>query len=189
MGSPTVFAPLTRLQCCPPTCGAAAVLLASPEFMRRHGRGPRVRIAGQAMLTDLPSTFDSGDMRIVMGADLAATAAKAVYQQAGVGPEDVDVVELHDSFTPGELLGYESLGLTPRGTAEKFILDGDNTYGGKVVVNPSGGCCRRGIRWRPPGWRNVPNWCGSCAARPKPGRCRVPGWRCSTTTGWAAPAW
>ncbi|MEO8296283.1 MAG: lipid-transfer protein [Burkholderiales bacterium] len=144
MGSTMVFAPLTKLQCCPPTCGAAAALVVSGEFLRRHGRGPRVRIAGQAMVTDLPSTFDSGDMRVVMGADLAATAAAAVYEQAGVGPDDVDVVELHDSFTPGELLNYESLGLTPRGTAEKFVLDGDNTYGGKVVVNPSGGLLSKG---------------------------------------------
>ncbi len=144
LASPLICGPLTRLQCCPPTCGAAAALLVSERFMRRQGRGPGVRIVGQSMFSDLPSTFDSGDMRKVMGADLAAAAAAAVYEQAGVDPRDLDVVELHDSFTPAEILGYEALALTAPGTAEQFLRDGQSTYGGQVVVNPSGGLLSKG---------------------------------------------
>ncbi|MGC3987887.1 MAG: lipid-transfer protein [Pseudorhodoferax sp.] len=144
MASPAVFDPLTRLQCCPPTCGAAATIVCSEEFARKHGIALKVRIAAQSMTTDTPSTFDSGDMRRVVGYDMTAAAARQVYEAAGVGPEDVDVVELHDCFTANELITYEALSLTPEGTAEKFILDGDNTYGGKVVTNPSGGLLSKG---------------------------------------------
>jgi acetyl-CoA acetyltransferase len=144
MASPSVFDPLTRLQCCPPTCGAAAAIVCSEDFARKHGLDRRVRIAAQAMTTDGGSTFDSHDMRKLVGADMARAAATKVYQAAGVGPEDIDVVELHDCFTANELISYESLGLTPDGTAEKFILDGDNTYGGRVVTNPSGGLLSKG---------------------------------------------
>lgn len=144
MASPAVFDPLTRLQCCPPTCGAAATIVCSDAFARKHGIALKVRIAAQSMTTDTPSSFDSGDMRRVVGYDMTAAAAKQVYEAAGVGPEDLDVVELHDCFTANELITYEGLGLTPEGTAEKFILDGDNTYGGKVVTNPSGGLLSKG---------------------------------------------
>ena len=96
------------------------------------------------MTTDLPSTFDEHDMMKLVGYDLSAAAAAQVYESAGAGPEDIEVVELHDCFTTNELISYEALGLTPEGTAEKFILDGDNTYGGKVVINPSGGLLSKG---------------------------------------------
>ena len=96
------------------------------------------------MTTDTPSTFESGDMRKVVGYDMSVAAARQVYEAAGIGPEDLDVVELHDCFTANELITYEALGLTPEGTAEKFILDGDNTYGGRVVTNPSGGLLSKG---------------------------------------------
>jgi acetyl-CoA acetyltransferase len=144
MASPTVFDPLTRLQCCPPTCGAAAAVVCSEAFARRHGLDARVRIAAQAMTTDTASSFDSHDMRRLVGYDMARAAARQVYEAAGVGPDDLDVVELHDCFTANELITYEALGLTPEGTAERFILDGDNTYGGKVVTNPSGGLLSKG---------------------------------------------
>ncbi|MDT7837364.1 lipid-transfer protein [Aquabacterium sp. OR-4] len=144
LASPTVFDPLTRLQCCPPTCGAAAAIVCSEDFARRHGLDLRVRIAAQAMSTDTASTFGSHDMRKLVGADMALAASKKVYEAAGIGPEDIDVVELHDCFTANELITYEALGLTPPGTAEKFILDGDNTYGGRVVTNPSGGLLSKG---------------------------------------------
>ncbi len=101
-------------------------------------------IAAQAMTTDTLSTFESDDMRRVVGYDMTANAAKQVYEAAGIGPEDLDVVELHDCFTANELITYEGLGLTPEGTAEKFIMDGDNTYGGRIVTNPSGGLLSKG---------------------------------------------
>ncbi|MNP98032.1 Acetyl-CoA acetyltransferase [compost metagenome] len=144
MDAPMIFEPLTRLQCCPPTCGAAAAILCSDAFARRHGLSPAVSIAAQAMTTDTPSTFDSGDMRSLVGYDMTRAAADQVYEAAGVDPADLDVVELHDCFTANELITYEGLRLTPEGSAEKFILDGDNTYGGRVVTNPSGGLLSKG---------------------------------------------
>ncbi|OYV02353.1 MAG: lipid-transfer protein, partial [Burkholderiales bacterium PBB5] len=144
MASPTVFAPLTRFQCCPPTCGAAAAVLCSAEFAQRHGLNQQVVIAAQAMTTDTGSTFDTRDMRRVVGYDMSAAAARQVFEAAGIGPEALDVVELHDCFTANELITYEALGLTPEGTAERFIVDGDNTYGGRVVTNPSGGLLSKG---------------------------------------------
>jgi acetyl-CoA acetyltransferase len=144
LASPMVFDPLTRLQCCPPTCGAAAAIVCSEEFARKHGLDVRVRIAAQSMTTDTPSTFEAKDMRRVVGYDMSRAAAAQVYEAAGIGPEDLDVVELHDCFTANELITYEALGLTPEGTAEKFIVDGDNTYGGRVVTNPSGGLLSKG---------------------------------------------
>ncbi|MFP5461139.1 MAG: lipid-transfer protein [Gammaproteobacteria bacterium] len=144
MASPTVFFPLTRLQCCPPACGAAAAVLCSADFARRHGLDTRVTVAAQAMTTDTAASFDSGDMRGLVGCEMAREAAARVYEEAGIGPEDLDVVELHDCFTASELLSYEALGLTPEGTAERFILDGDNTYGGRIVTNPSGGLLSKG---------------------------------------------
>lgn len=144
LGSPQIYGPLTRLQCCPPTCGAAAAVLCSTDFARRHGLRTDVAIKAQAMATDFESTFNEADMRKVVGYDMSKAAAHEVYETAGVGPEDVAVVELHDCFTANELLSYEALGLTPEGTAEKFIADGDNTYGGRVVTNPSGGLLSKG---------------------------------------------
>lgn len=144
LASPHQYGPLTRLMCCPPTCGAAAAIVTSEDFARRHGLRTDVRIAAQSMTTDFPGAFDSGDMMKVVGYDMAQNAARQVYEASGVGPEDIRVVELHDCFTSNELITYESLGLTPEGTGEKFVLDGDNTYGGRVVVNPSGGLMSKG---------------------------------------------
>jgi acetyl-CoA acetyltransferase len=95
------------------------------------------------MTTDLPSSFEESMIKMV-GYDMAVKAAKQLYERAGVGPEDVDVVELHDCFTANELLTYEAIGLCKEGEAEKFIWDGDNTYGGKFVTNPSGGLLSKG---------------------------------------------
>ena len=144
LASPEVFDPLTRYQCCPPTCGAAAAILASDDFARKHGIDRPVYIAGQAMTTDFPSSFDEHSMIKMVGYDMAKACAAKVYEQAGIGPDDVDVIELHDCFTANELLTYESLGLCKEGEAEKFIWDGDNTYGGKFVTNPSGGLLSKG---------------------------------------------
>ncbi|HEY5881216.1 MAG TPA: lipid-transfer protein [Nakamurella sp.] len=144
LASPRIYGPLTRLQCCPPTCGAAAAVVCSPEFAARHNLRADVVIRAQSMTTDTASTFESRDMRRLVGYDMAVAAANKVYESAGVGPEDIPVVELHDCFTTNEFLTYEALGLTPAGTAEKFIRDGDNTYGGRVVTNPSGGLLSKG---------------------------------------------
>lgn len=135
---------MTRLMACPPTCGAAAAVLCSAEFAARHGLNRDVRIRAQAMTTDTPATFESRDMREVVGFSMAQAAAAQVYEAAGVGPQDIDVVELHDCFAHNELISYEALGLCPRGGAERFVCDGDNSYGGQVVTNPSGGLLSKG---------------------------------------------
>jgi acetyl-CoA acetyltransferase len=129
---------------CPPTCGAAAAVLVSENFAKKHGLRADVHIAAQAMTTDRPSTFDADDMMRLVGYDMSKEAAQKVYAQAGIGPEDLDVVELHDCFAHNELITYEALGLCPEGGADKFIREGGNTYGGQVVTNPSGGLLSKG---------------------------------------------
>ncbi|WP_338699561.1 MULTISPECIES: lipid-transfer protein [unclassified Bradyrhizobium] len=135
---------MTRLMACPPTCGGAAAILVPEKFADQHGLNKQVRIAAQAMTTDTPSTFGADDMMQVVGYDMTRDAAKKVYEAAGIGPADLDVVELHDCFAHNELITYEGLGLCAQGEAAKFIDDGDNTYGGKFVTNPSGGLLSKG---------------------------------------------
>ena len=135
---------LTRLMACPPTCGAAAAVVVSGEFARRKGLNYRVSVRAQAMTTDSPVTLEARDMREVVGFSMARAAALQVYDKAGIGPESVDVVEMHDCFAQNELVSYEALGLCGIGEAERFIADGDNTYGGRVVTNPSGGLLSKG---------------------------------------------
>jgi acetyl-CoA acetyltransferase len=139
-----VFEPLTKLQCCPTSDGSGAAILASEDFVRKHGlEAKAVEIAGMTMTTDSPSAFDGSSMKLV-GYDMTKDAAAKVYEQAGVGPENVDVVELHDCFSANELITYEALGLCPEGKAGEFIDSGAQTYGGQVVVNPSGGLISKG---------------------------------------------
>jgi acetyl-CoA acetyltransferase len=135
---------MTRLMACPPTCGAAAAIVCSADYAARKGLKAGVRIRAQAMTTDGPATFGERDMREVVGFSMAQQAARQVYEAAGVGPQDVAVVELHDCFAHNELISYEALGLCERGGAERFVVDGDNTYGGRVVTNPSGGLLSKG---------------------------------------------
>ena len=135
---------MTRLMACPPTCGAAATILVSEAFAKKHGIRSDVKIVAQSMKTDFPSTFEAHDMMQLVGYDMTGAAARDVYESAGIGPDDLDVVELHDCFAHNELITYEGLGLCPEGGAQKFIADGDNTYGGKVVTNPSGGLLSKG---------------------------------------------
>lgn len=144
MASEPVYDPLTRYQCCPPTCGAAAAILCSEAFARGRGAADGVRIAAQAMTTDYASSFEPPSALRMVGYDMSRAAARQVYERAGLGPADIDVVELHDCFTSNELLSYEALGLCNEGEAERFIRDGDNTYGGAVVTNPSGGLLSKG---------------------------------------------
>ena len=144
LASEEVFDPLTRFQCCPPTCGAAAAILCSDEFAKKMGITKPIYIAGQAMVTDRKSSFDEDSMIKMVGYDMSKGAAQKVYEETGLGPKDLHVVELHDCFTANELLTYEALGLCNEGEAEKFIEEDQNTYGGKVVTNPSGGLLSKG---------------------------------------------
>ena len=144
MASKHLFGPITRFQACPPTCGAAAAVLVSPAFAAKHGLDASVEIVAQAMTTDFADTFEGASMMKVIGYDMTKEAARQVYESAGVGPDDIDVVELHDCFTPNELISYEALGLCAEGGAERYIRDGANTYGGEHVTNPSGGLLSKG---------------------------------------------
>ena len=144
LSSPPMHGVLTRLQCCPPTCGAAAALLTSEKFTKKHGLRSDVKITGQSMTTDFPSSFEGITMMQIVGSDMSQAAANDLYERTSIGPEDVDVVELHDCFTSNEIITYEALQLTEEGGSEQFVSDGENTYGGKVVVNPSGGLLSKG---------------------------------------------
>ncbi|WP_027794492.1 lipid-transfer protein [Paraburkholderia acidipaludis] len=145
MASPMIWeGVLTRLMACPPTCGAAAAIVVSAEFARKHGLRADVAIAGQALTTDDPSVFEAPSMIDLVGVGMTKSASRLVYEQAGIGPEDVDVIELHDCFAQNELLTYEGLGLCKDGEGEKLVEDGDNTYGGRWIVNPSGGLLSKG---------------------------------------------
>ena len=138
-----IYDPLTKLQCSPTSDGSGAAILASEAFVDRHGlAGQAVEIVGQAMTTDFgaASTAPAGTDRL---RHERASRAR-VYEQSGLGPEDFQVIELHDCFSANELLLYEALGLCDEGEAPKLIDDGDTTYGGRWVVNPSGGLISKG---------------------------------------------
>lgn len=144
MAEEPLFEVLSAAQCCQPAVGAAAVVLCSDTFARKHGLGRGVQILAQAQCSDLPGCFDEGSAIKASGYDLAVLAARQVYERAGMGPDEVEVCELHDATSIGEILLYEALGFCREGDAEKLIEDGDNTYGGNRVINPSGGLLCRG---------------------------------------------
>jgi acetyl-CoA acetyltransferase len=143
--APMVYDPLTKLQCCPTSDGSGAAILASEAFVKKHGlQNKAIEIIGQAMTTDFATTFSEKSAIKLVGSDMTKKAAQKVYEQAGIGPEDVDVVELHDCFSCNEMITYEALGLCPEGKGGEFVDSGANTYGGEVVVNPSGGLISKG---------------------------------------------
>ncbi|MGW1376371.1 lipid-transfer protein [Streptomyces sp. NPDC002446] len=141
----TIHRPLTKLQCSPTSDGAAAAVIASERFVRAHGLADRaVEIAAQAMTTDTEDSFASGSCIDVVGKPMSRAAARQVYAASGLGIEDVDVIELHDCFSVNELLTYEALGMCADGESGKLVADGATTYGGRWVVNPSGGLISKG---------------------------------------------
>lgn len=145
MKSKQVFDFLTLLQCCPTSDGAAAAILSSEEFVQQYGlQSKAVEIVAQEMVTDLPSTFEEKSVIKMVGYDMSKEAARKCYEKSGLRPSDVDVIELHDCFSVNELLTYEALGLCPEGQGGALVDRGDNTYGGKWVINPSGGLISKG---------------------------------------------
>ena len=145
MKSKMVYDPLTKLQCCPTSDGAGVAILASEDFVRKHNLSDRaVEIAGMGMATDLRSTFDEKSCIKLVGYDMTRKAALKAYEESGLGPENVNVVELHDCFSCNELITYEALGLCAEGKGGELIDSGAVTYGGKWVVNPSGGLISKG---------------------------------------------
>jgi acetyl-CoA acyltransferase len=145
LATPPLYGPLTKLQCSPTSDGAGAAIIASESFVDRHDLGDQaVEIVAQSMVTDMASTFDDGSAISLVGAKMSARAAQEVYETAQLGPEDVDVIELHDCFAPNELITYEALGLCGEGEGGALIDDGAVDYGGRWVVNPSGGLISKG---------------------------------------------
>ncbi|OIK03518.1 lipid-transfer protein [Streptomyces monashensis] len=139
-----VHRPLTKLQCSPTSDGAAAAVVVSRRFADARGLTGLVEIAGQAMATDTEESFASGSCIDVVGQPVSREAARRAYELSGLGIEDVDVIELHDCFSVNELLTYEALGMCEAGESGKLVESGATTYGGRWVVNPSGGLISKG---------------------------------------------
>jgi sterol carrier protein 2 len=145
LAAPVIYDPLTKLQCCPTSDGAGAVIVASQSFVESRGLACRaVEIAGMAMVTDLRSTFEDKSCIKLVGFDMTREAAHKAYDQSGLGPEDADVIELHDCFSANELFTYEALGLCGEGKGGDLAESGAVTYGGRWVVTPSGGLISKG---------------------------------------------
>ncbi|WP_405781332.1 lipid-transfer protein [Streptomyces sp. NBC_01378] len=145
LAAKTIHAPLTKLQCSPTSDGAAAAVVVSERFVELHDLGDKaVEIAAQAMTTDTGESFASGSCIDVVGQPMSRAAATRVYEASGLGIEAVDVVELHDCFSVNELLTYEALGMCAPGASGKLVEEGATTYGGRWVVNPSGGLISKG---------------------------------------------
>ncbi|KAF4830592.1 Non-specific lipid-transfer protein [Colletotrichum siamense] len=166
--APEIFAPLTKLQCCPTSDGGAAAVLVSQAFLdeRPHLKDQAVLVAGQCLATDAPSLFSRSAIDL-MGFEMTQHAVKAALSEAGVTQNDIQVVELHDCFSANEMIVLDSLGLAQPGKAHELVRRGDITYGGKYVVNPSGGLISKGhplgatgiaqcaeLVWHLRGWAN-----------------------------------
>lgn len=144
LSSPLIYRGMRKLYACPPSCGAAAVVVCSEAFAKKHGIRADVHLAGQGWCSDKQEYFDSDNPLDVIFRGLSREAANRAYQSAGVGPEDIDVIELHDCFASNEIITYGALGLCKEDELEKFVMEDQNTYGGKYVVNPSGGLLSKG---------------------------------------------
>ncbi|KAI4253261.1 MAG: hypothetical protein LQ352_003791 [Teloschistes flavicans] len=146
LASATVHAPLTKLQCCPTSDGGAAAVVVSEAFLaaRPRLRARAVRMAGQCLATDAPSVFDRSAISL-MGFEMTRHAARTALREAGVAtPAAVQVCELHDCFSANEMIALDALGLSEPGKAHEMVRAGDITYGGRCVVNPSGGLISKG---------------------------------------------
>jgi acetyl-CoA acetyltransferase len=140
-----IHSPLTKLQCSPTSDGSGCAIVASERFVEEHGLGERaVEIAGQALTTDTASTFDEGSSIKIVGYDMSAEAGRLAMEEAQVAIDDVDVIELHDCFSANELITYEALGMAAEGEGHKLVDEEATTYGGRWVVNPSGGLISKG---------------------------------------------
>jgi sterol carrier protein 2 len=168
MKAPMIHEPLTKLQCCPTSDGSAAVVLVSQDFLdkRPELKDQAILIAGQRLATDTPALFNRSAIDLV-GYGMSELAARDALAEANVSADDVKVCELHDCFSANEMVTIEALGLAPKGKAHELIRKGGITYGGKVVINPSGGLISKGhplgatglaqcaeLVWHLRGWAN-----------------------------------
>ncbi len=143
LGSEPIFRKLRKNYACPPSCGAAAVVVCNEDFARTHGIRSDVQMIGRGWGSDRRSYFQGGVMDIMFQA-LSRDAAESAYEDAGIGPGDIDVIELHDCFTSNELATYVALGLCKTEELNQFVASGQGSYGGQTVVNPSGGLLAKG---------------------------------------------
>ncbi|KAI0154452.1 thiolase-like protein [Xylariaceae sp. FL1272] len=166
--APMIHEPLTKLQCCPTSDGGAAAVLVSQDFLdaRPHLKDRAILIAGQCLATDGPSLFSKSSIDL-MGIDMTKRGTKVAMEEAGITPNDVQVCELHDCFSANEMIVIDALGLSEPGKAHELVRSGGITYGGKVVINPSGGLISKGhplgatgiaqcaeLVWHLRGWAN-----------------------------------
>ncbi|KAI1117586.1 thiolase-like protein [Nemania sp. NC0429] len=166
--APMISNPLTKLQCCPTSDGGAAAVLVSQDFLdaRPHLKDQAVLIAGQCLATDSPNLFSRSSIDL-MGIDMTKHARKVAMDEAKITPDDVQVCELHDCFSANEMIVIDALGLSEPGKAHELVRAGGITYGGKVVINPSGGLISKGhplgatgiaqcaeLVWHMRGWAN-----------------------------------
>ncbi|KAI0911376.1 thiolase-like protein [Ustulina deusta] len=174
MNAPMIYEPLTKLQCCPTSDGGAAAVLVSQDFLdaRPHLKDQAILIAGQCLATDSPSLFSKSSIDL-MGVGMTTRAREIAMEEAKITPDDVQVCELHDCFSANEMIVIDALGLSETGKAHELVRSGGITYGGKVVINPSGGLISKGhplgatgiaqcaeLVWHMRGWANnraVPN--------------------------------
>ncbi|KAJ5653437.1 Non-specific lipid-transfer protein [Penicillium lividum] len=168
MKAPMIFEPLTKLQCCPTSDGGAAAVIVSQEFLdaRPHLKDQAILIAGQTMATDTDKLYNTSAIEL-MGFDMSRHAARTAIAEAGVNVKDIKVCELHDCFSANEMITIDALELSEPGKAHEMVRRGDITYGGKMVINPSGGLISKGhplgatgiaqcseLVWHLRGWAN-----------------------------------
>lgn len=166
--APMVHEPLTKLQCCPTSDGGAAAVIVSQEFLdaRPHLKEQAVQIAGQKLATDNHTLYNRSSIDL-MGAGMSRNACREAIAQAGVNVKDIKVCELHDCFSANEMITIDALELCEPGKAHEMVRKGDITYGGKMVINPSGGLISKGhplgatglaqcaeLVWHLRGWAN-----------------------------------
>lgn len=164
-----IHEPLTKLQCCPTSDGGASAIVVSQAFLdaRPHLKSRAILIAGQCIATDDPTIYSTRSAIDLIGYGMSATAGKAALAEANLTPADVQVVELHDCFSANELVTIDALGLSAPGKAHEFVRAGNLTYGGSMVINPSGGLISKGhplgatglaqcaeLVWHLRGWAN-----------------------------------
>ncbi|EJP63391.1 nonspecific lipid-transfer protein [Beauveria bassiana ARSEF 2860] len=168
LDSTMIYPPLTKLQCSPTSDGAGAAVVVSQRFLdaRPHLRGQAVLMAGQQFTTDSDRLYSRSAIQLI-GYDMTRRAVAAALREAQTSLDDVKVCELHDCFSANELILLESLGFSDVGRAHELVRRGDITYGGRVVVNPSGGLISKGhplgatglaqcaeLVWQLRGWAN-----------------------------------
>jgi sterol carrier protein 2 len=166
--SPMIHEPLTKLQCCPTSDGAAAAVVVSQEFLdaRPHLKDQAILIAGQQLASDNTSVYNQSSIDL-MGFGMSRGACRAAVAEAGVNIKDIKVCELHDCFSANEMITIDALELCEPGKAHEMVAKGDITYGGKMVINPSGGLISKGhplgatglaqcteLVWHLRGWAN-----------------------------------